>query len=154
MAAGLAEHDDRDLETGTGCEAMIDGLLDPEIGATRVADRGDSGRQRPLEISGRLEELVRERTLDGSPEIDARNGDVRVAVEQARQDRPIAKVDLGVAGEAGPEADEAVAIDRDVGTSGSAAGAVEDHRSPQDRSGHRTSSSSAAGVVPASSSIL
>jgi hypothetical protein len=85
-----------------------------------------------------------------------------LSVEQAPHDRPMVQVDVGVAVGAGPEADEPAAVEHDeraavepdVGTRRSAAGDVEAHRSPPTRSGHRTSSSPAAGVEADSSSIL
>jgi hypothetical protein len=140
VAAGLAEHGDRDLEPGTSDQAIDDGLLDPEIGAAGIADRRDPDRKRRLQVPGRLVELHRERPLDRTPEVDVRDRDVGVAIEHAGQDRPAADIDLLVAIQPGPETDDPVALEGHVRGGRIGAGPVEHPTSPQHDPRHASSS--------------
>ena len=88
-----------------------------------------------------LVELARERLLDGAPQVDVRDADVDVAVEQPGQDRPVADVDLDVAVEPGAEARRSGRPrSRRRRASGAAAGPVEHAAAGQDGSGHAGSS--------------
>ena len=153
VTAGLAEHDDRDLEAGPRQGSVRDGLLDPEVGATGIASRRDPDLERSPEVLRSLVELGGERPLRPGPEIDVRHADMDVAIEEPGQDRPIADVGLHVAVEAAAQPDDPAILKSDVGRCRVAPGAVEDAPAAQDRSCHPgssvvgTASGSAAGPV-------
>ena len=140
VAAGLAHHHDRDLQPRTRDQPVLDRLLDPQVRAAGIADRRDPDRQRCLQVPRRLIELVRERLLGNPPYVDARDRHVRVAVEQAGQDRPVAEVDLFVAVETGADRHDPIFLDGDVGSCRIGARAVKHVGTTQDDPAHRVSS--------------
>jgi hypothetical protein len=81
VAAGLAQHRDRDLEPRPADEAFLDGELHAEVGAACVADGRDPDPERRLEIPDRLVKPVGERRLDQPPQVDVAEHDVDVCVE-------------------------------------------------------------------------
>ena len=148
VAAGLADHAEADLHARPADEAVVDRLLDAEVGAARVADGGDADAERRLEVVHRLVEAVAERRLEVARRVDGADHDVGVAVEQARQERLAGQVDALVAVEAGTDLDDAAVLDDQVRLGRIGAGAVEDagagehgarHAPRLQRGGHRRS---------------
>ena len=136
VAAGLADHAEADLHPRPADEAVLDRLLDPEVGATGVADRRDADAERRLEVGGCLEEPIAERGLDQPHRVDAADDDVGVAVEEAGQDRLAGKVDRLVAVKAATDLDDAAILDDQVRLGGIGAGAVDDPTTGEERSRH------------------
>ena len=84
VAAGLADHRQADLHPRAVDQPVGERLLDAEVGAARVAHRGDRRPAASPEVPRRLVELVGERRVRLPPQVDVAGGDVHVAVEQAR----------------------------------------------------------------------
>ena len=114
VAAGLGQHDERDLQPRAQEQPVVHRLLDPEVGAAGVADARDPRPERRLEVPAGLVELARERLLDGRPQVDIADRDVNVAIEQSRQDRPALDVDRLVAVQTRADAHDPAVLDRDV----------------------------------------
>ena len=72
VAAGLAEHDDRDLKARAGDRPVGDRLLDPEVGAAGIAHGRDPDREGLAEVLLGDVELARERLLGVAPQVDVR----------------------------------------------------------------------------------
>jgi hypothetical protein len=85
------------------------------------------------QVHRRLEELVRERLLERSEQADPVQGEVDVAVEQARQQGAAGAVDVGVPVRARPHLDDAAVGHDHVGGGGIGAGSVEDEAAREDR---------------------
>ena len=103
MAARLAEHRQRDLETRPADDPLFDCLLDAEVGAACVADGRDADPKRGVEVPNRVVEAVRERCLEVLPDVDVTEHHVHVGVEEPGQERRPGDVDLLVAVQ--PDAD-------------------------------------------------
>jgi hypothetical protein len=126
VAAGLADHADRDVHAGPGDQALVDRGLHPEVGATGVPDRGDPGPERRPQVLHGLVEGEREGCLQVLPLVDVGEQDVSVAVEEARQDRLAGRVDPLVPVQTGPDRDDPAVLDHDIGVGGRRSGSIED----------------------------
>ena len=126
MAAGLAQHRERDLEARPAHDPLLDRLLDAEVGAAGVADGRDADPNRRVEVPDRVVEAVRERRLQVPPDVDVAEHHVDVRVEEARQERRAGDVDLLVAVQPDADLGDQPVVDRDVGLGDRRAGSVED----------------------------
>src|SRR5690606_14208154 len=97
VAAGLAEYRNRDAHPGSGETARLHRGLDTKVDTATVANRGDPAVQQLLEIGFRREELHRERLLLNALQVHAVVLRVNVAIEQARGEQGIRRVDDGLA---------------------------------------------------------
>jgi hypothetical protein len=116
VPAGLADRAARYEETRAGEITALDGLANAPVGPARVPHR----REAPIEHGAHERRGARgqERERHGleRPDVDLRQEDMDVAVDQARHERPAAHVDAGRAGGAdrpGRDLPDPVALDED-----------------------------------------
>ena len=147
MAAGGAERGAAGDDARAGQRAFVDRALQSEVDVVvraDIADGGEAGVERALGVDVRCGGLV-----DGAfaenilVEILRLAGDVRVAVDETRQQRDVAEVDdLRAGGEifhyigGGADGDDAVALDDDgLVVEHFAGGGVDEVRGLDDRDG-------------------
>ena len=115
MAAGLAQHRDRDLHARPAHDPLLERPLDAEVRATGVAHGGDADAEGRVEVPDRLVEAVRERLLHQPPDVHVTKHDVHVRVEEAGKERRAGDVDLLVAVQPDADLGDRSVDHRDVG---------------------------------------
>src|SRR5690606_786260 len=116
--------------------------LDTKVDTATVANRGDPAVQQLLEIGFRREELHRERLLLNALQVHAVVLRVNVAIEQARGEQGIRRVDDGLAVDSrdfARDLADAAMLDRDIRVDD--ANAIEHPPTSKDCASHRTKSS-------------
>jgi hypothetical protein len=83
VPAGLRQHVDADPHPRARDHPVVDGLLDARIGARGIANGGDAGRKRRLEVAHRVVELERERRDELLDPVERREHHVGVRIEKA-----------------------------------------------------------------------
>ena len=115
VPTGLAQQGHRDPHARAFHHAVLDRLLDADIGEAGVADGGDPDVQGATEVSRGGHELVAQAALQRvHPVKVAGHGQVDVAVEQAGQQREAGAVDRGVTVEARTDVHDPLALDEEV----------------------------------------
>jgi hypothetical protein len=137
VAAGLAQHVQRDLHARPGDQPAL--LRDPhaEVGTRRVPDRRDAGGEGFRHVQGGFVELQGEGLLRGLEDVRAGHRQVHVAVDQPGQHAATGAVDLVVTVETGADVDDPAVFDRHVGGTGGPGRGVEHGAAAEDGALHR-----------------
>lgn len=132
VATGLADNAHADQHAWAPHQPVRLRFAQAGVGAARVAHRRDARREGVAHVSGRSEELVAKRLAQAAHHVDARGGQVNVAIEEPRQHRTAGNVNGDVTVQVGADVDDPPAGDGNVAAPRVATCPVKHRSTPQD----------------------